>query len=78
MDTKGLFPAPWCSWLQVFLGTCPDVGDDIKPEDVPKEWIKEKLKELEGKPCDAVETSCKHLGQVAIWRELHVFFHAKY
>jgi len=26
---------------------------------VPKEWIKEKLKEWEGKPCSTVESSCK-------------------
>lgn len=26
---------------------------------MPKEWIKEKLKEWEGKPCSTVESSCK-------------------
>ncbi len=59
IDPLGLFPAPWCTRWQIILGTCPDVGDDIKPEDVPEEWVKEKLKEWEGKPCSAVESSCK-------------------
>lgn len=59
VDPLGLFPAPWCSNWQIILGSCPDIGDDIKPEDVPKEWIKEKLEEWEGKSCSAVESSCK-------------------
>ena len=58
-DLFGLFPAPWCSKWEVIICKCPDVGDDIKPEDVPKGWIDEKLKEWGNKPCGAVEKTCK-------------------
>lgn len=59
IDPFGLFPAPWCSRWDIILGQCPDVGDDIKPEDVPEEWVEEKIEEWKDKPCEMVESACK-------------------
>ncbi len=57
-DPKGLFPAPWCTKLEIFLGQCPDIGGDIKPEDVPEEWIKDWLEDVCSKPCSKIYDSC--------------------
>jgi hypothetical protein len=59
VDPKGLFPAPWCTKWEILLGQCPDVGDDIQPEDVPEEWVKDWINDVCNKPCDAIEAACK-------------------
>ncbi|MFT0214042.1 hypothetical protein VQ643_15815 [Pseudomonas sp. F1_0610] len=59
MDSDGLLFAPWCSIWEIPLDRCPEVGEDIKLEDFPKEWINNKSKKLGNKPCDEVGRACK-------------------
>ncbi|NIP67518.1 hypothetical protein GWM83_00390, partial [Candidatus Bathyarchaeota archaeon] len=61
IDARGLAPAPWCSWIDIVSGNCPEVGEgkDIEPGDLAEEWIKKNVKDLCNKPCDKIARQCR-------------------